>query len=100
MTKKNSVECTVEFYGVAQMVIGMKSLRLAMPEGTTLLDINRTLAKQFPQAIDKIIQKAGGSIVLQKGHMYCLNGAIFTNDPDQLIAPNDVLLLISSSAGG
>ena len=100
MTKKNVIEFTIEFYGVAQMVIGMKSLRLTMPEGTTLLDINRVLTQQFPQATDKIVQKNGGNIVLQQGHIYCLNGSIFTNDPDQPIATNDVLLLISSSAGG
>ena len=100
MTKRGLVECTVEFYGVAQMVVGLKSVRLVIPKGAKLLDINRVLAKQFPQAIDKIVEQAGDNIVLQKGHMYCLNGSMFTNDPEQLISPNDVLLLISSSAGG
>ncbi|MFQ5670870.1 MAG: MoaD/ThiS family protein [Acidobacteriota bacterium] len=84
---------TCEFYGVARRRAGTDRLRV---EGRTLGEALAALETRLPALSGTVL--VGGQ--LTRHFRLSLNGRQFINDPDQRLADNDVLVLISAASGG
>jgi molybdopterin converting factor small subunit len=89
---------TVEFFGVAWHVIGVRECELEVDEGAQLRDVVRELAQRFPRLVEE--QVIGRSEELSDSFALSINGGIVTQNLDVRIADDDRLLLVSATWGG
>lgn len=85
---------TVELYGQARLLAGVRSL---VVEGHTLGAALRALARQRPELVGRVVERDGTPT---PAYAVNLNGLRFCADPDQTLDDADELLIISSLAGG
>jgi hypothetical protein len=102
----NSVQITVELFGMARMRTGINALDLKVAANATLPDITSEMARLCPSLLgDVLVDVEGGQAgpMLQQGYAINRNGLEFL--PDDANAPlelraGDALLLLSNQAGG
>ncbi|HEY8695039.1 MAG TPA: MoaD/ThiS family protein [Chloroflexota bacterium] len=85
---------TVELYGQARLLAGVRSL---IVPGNTIGQTLRALARLHPKLVGAVLQEDGQ---LTPAYAVNLNGLRFCSDLDEPISENDELLVISSLAGG
>ncbi len=78
---------TVKLFAAAREMIGSETVSLELAEGTTILDIKRTVTHMFPQ-IEGLLSRS----VIARNQDYAL-------DTD-VIAPGDELAVIPPVSGG
>jgi molybdopterin converting factor small subunit len=83
----------VEFYGMARRIAGAASIDVAGETAAVALIAAR---RRIP-ALDACCDSTGRP---RPGYILNVNGRRFVSDPHESLAAGDVLLLLSSDAGG
>lgn len=94
----DGVPCTIELFGVAQLLARTRHVSLTLPPGATLADLLRALRHRVPALAGSVI--AAGGDVLADGYACNVNGLEFVRRPDRPIAAGDNIAIISADAGG
>ncbi len=96
--ERSSPVCRVELFGIARLLAGRRLVEVELGEASDVRSVLRALGQRFPALVGPVIRPdlAG----LAEGHALNLNGLRFVADPDSPVAPDDALILLSSSAGG
>ena len=96
--KHDLVQCTVELFGVAQLLAKTKIISLTLPEEATLSHLFAALAEQLPILVGRVISPEGDKLV--SGCACNVNGVEFVRDPTAKIKAGDKVLILSADAGG
>jgi hypothetical protein len=96
--KQNPIECTVELFGVAQLLAKTKTISVALPPDATLSHLFFALAKQVPVLVGRVLSPEGGGLV--SGCACNVNGLEFIRNPSAKIKAGDKVLILSADAGG
>jgi len=89
----------VELFGQARLVIGRRSVEVAVSSNSGASDLAYALAERFPDLVGKAIREDRRGLL--ESYTFNLNGIEFINDHDKLdLTSNDIILLFSSQAGG
>lgn len=94
----DTVQCTVELYGVPQLLAGTRDVALALPAGATLSDVFAGLAERLPVLLGRVI--SSDRTGLAAGYACNVNGVEFVRDPSTRIHPGDSVILLAADAGG
>ncbi len=94
---ERTVPCTVELFGVAQLVAGERQLSFTLAPGARLRELFTALADRVPALASSVIAPGGG---LTDGYACNVNGLSFVRSPDTRITPGDAIVILSADAGG
>ncbi len=97
-TRKQSMACTIELFGVARLRAKTDAITLHLPPGVTLTDALAALAAHSPMLVGVVISPEDHTLL--PGYTCNLNGAEFLRDYHAAIRDGDHLLILSSDAGG
>lgn len=97
-TRKPSIICTVELFGVARLKAKMDRLVLSLPPEARLTDVLSALAEACPHLLGAVIAPDHRSLLA--GYACNLNGIEFVRTLDAPIRDGDHALILSSDAGG
>lgn len=97
-TRKLSITCTVELFGVARLKAKTDRLTLSLPSEATITDALAALAQAHPELVGTVI--SSDSPTLLAGYACNVNGVEFIRAFDVTIQNGDHLLILSSDAGG
>ena len=92
------VECTVELFGMAQLLAKTKTISLALPQEATLSQLFFALAERLPMLIGRVISPEMNK--LASGCACNVNGLEFVRNPAAKIKAGDRVLILSADAGG
>lgn len=92
------VSCTVELFGVAQLLAGADKIPLALPAGATLAHVFSALAEQVPPLAGRVVVADGAA--LAEGYACNLNGLDFVRSGSTRIRSGDTIVIVSADAGG
>lgn len=93
-----TVDCTVELFGVAQLLTGMREINLALPPGATIGDVFEALTGKLPSLSGRVISADGTRLV--EGYACNVNGLEFVRSVDARVRPGDNIAILSADAGG
>jgi molybdopterin-guanine dinucleotide biosynthesis protein A len=96
--KNDPVQCTVEFFGVAQLLAKTRIISLALPREATYSHLFAALAKQLPILVGRVISPEGDKLV--SGCACNVNGVEFIRNPAIKVKAGDKVLILSADAGG
>ena len=96
--KNDPVQCTVEFFGVAQLLAKTRIISLALPQEATYSHLFAALAKQLPILVGRVITPEGDKLV--SGCACNVNGVEFIRNPAIKVKAGDKVLILSADAGG
>jgi molybdopterin-guanine dinucleotide biosynthesis protein A len=97
-TPKEAVTCTVELFGMAQLLAKTKTVSLALPQEAMLSQVIAALAEKLPILVGRVISEEKDQLV---GGCACnVNGLEFVRNPTAKIAAGDRVLILSADAGG
>ena len=90
----------IEFFGLSRLITGEKAQTLDFSEGATFGDLVRRLGQTYPGLIGEVIRPARDG--LQPPNVFHLKDRPFIKQDqlDQMLSPNDHIVLMSLSAGG
>lgn len=91
-----AVPCTIELFGVAQLLAGQRQLSFTLPPGATLRELFAALVDRVPALAGSVIVPSG----LTEGYACSVNGLSFVRSPDTRVAPGDSIVILSADAGG
>jgi molybdopterin converting factor small subunit len=95
---ESSVSCTVELFGMAQLLAKTKNVSLVLPEEATLAQLFAALAEQLPILVGRVISPDKSRLV---GGCACnFNGLEFVRNPTVKVKTGDRVLILSADAGG
>jgi molybdopterin-guanine dinucleotide biosynthesis protein A/molybdopterin converting factor small subunit len=92
------VDCTVELFGVAQLLTGRREITLALHPGATIGDVFEALAGKLPSLSGRVISTDGTSLI--EGYACNVNGLEFVRSAEARVKPGDSIAIISADAGG
>ncbi|MGH9308356.1 MAG: MoaD/ThiS family protein, partial [Vicinamibacterales bacterium] len=92
------VRCTVELFGVAQLLSGTKEITLDLPDGATLGEALTALAERLPVLVDRVVHADRTRLV--EGYACSLNALGIVRNPETRITNGDSLVLLAADAGG
>lgn len=93
-----SVDCTVELFGVARMLTGMRDINLALRPGATIGDVFAALADKLPSLSGRVISADGTRLI--DGYACNVNGLEFVRSADAPVKAGDNIAIMSADAGG
>jgi molybdopterin-guanine dinucleotide biosynthesis protein A len=96
--KNHPGQCTVEFFGVAQLLAKTRIISLALPQEATYSHLFAALAKQLPILVGRVISPEGDKLV--SGCACNVNGVEFIRNPTTKVKAGDKVLILSADAGG
>ena len=97
-TRKEAVTCTVELFGMAQLLAKTKTVSLALPQEATLFHVFAALAEKLPILVGRVISQEKNNLV---GGCACnVNGLEFVRNPTARVEAGDRVLILSADAGG
>src|SRR5262249_39001800 len=96
--KHDLVQCTVELFGVAQLLAKTKIISLTLPEEATLSHLFSALAKQLPILVGRVISPEGDKLV--SGCACNVNGVEFGRNPTPKIKSGATGRILSPPPGG
>jgi molybdenum cofactor guanylyltransferase len=96
--KNDPVQCTVEFFGVAQLLAKTRTISLTLPQEATYSHLFAALAKQLPILVGRVITPEGDKLV--SGCACNVNGVEFIRNPVIKVKAGDKVLILSADAGG
>ena len=96
-TNKNVI-VSIELFGHARFVAGVRNVRLALPPRSTTSDLASALASALPVLVSIALDESGSRLLTS--YTANLNGLSFMDDNPALVSPNDTIYLFSSQAGG
>lgn len=87
----------VEFFGMARLRAGISEYAVVLNQPSpTLGDVYQSLAQQLPGLVPHCIEHGH----LQSGFLASINSGTFTSAADAVLHPDDVILILSTDAGG
>jgi molybdenum cofactor guanylyltransferase len=96
--KKDPVQCTVELFGMAQLLAKTKTVSLALPQEATLSHLFFALAERLPILVGRVISPEKSNLI--SGCACNVNGLEFVRNPSAKIRTGDKILILSADAGG
>jgi molybdopterin-guanine dinucleotide biosynthesis protein A/molybdopterin converting factor small subunit len=96
--ENDRVQCTVEFFGVAQLLTKTKAVSLALPQDATLSHLFSALAERMPVLVGRVISSEKNQ--LASGCACNVNGLEFVRNPTAKIRTGDKILILSADSGG
>jgi molybdopterin converting factor small subunit len=97
-TRDEPVSCTVELFGMAQMLAKTKTVSLELPEEATLSHLFSALAERLPILVGRVIAPEKNQ--LASGCACNVNGLEFVRNPTAKVKAGDRILILSADAGG
>jgi molybdenum cofactor guanylyltransferase len=97
-TRNELVHCTVELFGMAQLLAKTKTVSLALPQEATLSHLFSALAERFPILVGRVITPERNQ--LASGCACNVNGLEFIRNPTARVKTGDRVLILSADAGG
>lgn len=97
-TRDEAVSCTVELFGMAQMLAKTKTVSLELPEEATLSHLFSALAERLPILVGRVIAPEKNQ--LASGCACNVNGLEFVRDSTAKVKAGDRILILSADAGG
>lgn len=94
----SSIHCTVELFGVAQMLARTREVPLTLPSGATFAQLFTALASELPMLVGRVIGPGRDSLV--DGYACNVNGLCFVRTPTATVNAGDNILILSADAGG
>ena len=92
------VQCTVELFGMAQLLAKTKTISLALPQDATLSQLFSALAERLPILVGRVISPEMNKLV--SGCACNVNGLEFVRNPTAKLKAGDKVLILSADAGG
>ena len=92
------VQCTVELFGMAQLLAKTKTISLALPQDATLAQLFSALAERLPMLVGRVISPEMNK--LASGCACNVNGLEFVRNPAAKVKAGDRVLILSADAGG
>jgi molybdenum cofactor guanylyltransferase len=92
------VSCTVELFGMAQMLAKTKTVSFALPQDATLSHLFSALAERLPMLVGRVLTPEKNQ--LASGCACNMNGLEFVRNPTAKIKSGDRVLILSADAGG
>jgi molybdopterin converting factor small subunit len=96
--ENDRVQCTVEFFGIAQLLTKTKTISVALPQEATLSHLFYALAERMPVLVGRVISSEKNE--LMSGCACNVNGLEFVRNPSAKIRTGDKILILSADAGG
>jgi molybdenum cofactor guanylyltransferase len=96
--KNDPVQCTVELFGMAQLLAKTKTVSLALPQDATLSQLFFALAERLPILVGRVISPEMNKLV--SGCACNVNGLEFVRNPTAKVKAGDKVLILSADAGG
>jgi molybdenum cofactor guanylyltransferase len=97
-TRDETVSCTVELFGMAQMLAKTKTVSLALPQDATLSHLFSALAERLPMLVGRVITAEKNQ--LASGCACNVNGLEFIRNATTRVKSGDRILILSADAGG
>lgn len=98
LRRDEPVSCTVELFGMAQMLAKTKTVSLALPQDATLSHLFSVLAERLPILVGRVISPEKNQ--LASGCACNVNGLEFVRNPSAKVKAGDRILILSADAGG
>lgn len=95
---KNTVLVSVELFGHARTVAGVRDLELALPSLSGASDLAAALADALPSLLSVALESDCPRLL--PSYTANLNGLAFIGDDPIALSPNDTIYIFSSQAGG
>lgn len=95
---KRGVRCTVELFGVAQLLSGTKEISLDLRDGATLAHALGALAERLPVLAGRVVHADRTRLI--EGYACSLNALAIVRAPGTPIADGDHLVILAADAGG
>jgi molybdopterin-guanine dinucleotide biosynthesis protein A/molybdopterin converting factor small subunit len=92
------VGCSVELFGVAQLLAGTKEIALDLPGEATLGEALAALAVRLPVLVGRVVHLDRRRLL--DGYACSLNALGIVRDPDTRIANGDSIVVLAADAGG
>jgi molybdopterin-guanine dinucleotide biosynthesis protein A len=92
------IQCTVELFGMAQLLAKTKTISLALPQDATLSQLFFALAERLPVLVGRVISPEMNK--LASGCACNVNGVEFVRNPTAKVKAGDRVLILSADAGG
>jgi molybdopterin-guanine dinucleotide biosynthesis protein A len=96
--RADSIQCTVELFGVARLLARTTEVSLALPAGSTISDAFAALAQRLPALVGHVITPDRTGLV--DGYACNLNGLAFVRNAAAAVNPGDSIVILSADAGG
>jgi molybdopterin-guanine dinucleotide biosynthesis protein A/molybdopterin converting factor small subunit len=93
-----SVHCTVELFGAARLLSGLREVALTLPSSATISHLLAALATEVPALSGRVVTTDGSR--LTDGYACNVNGREFVRTPATPIQPGDRVMILSADAGG
>jgi molybdopterin-guanine dinucleotide biosynthesis protein A/molybdopterin converting factor small subunit len=94
----DAVLCTMELFGLPQMLAGTREVQLTLAAGATLADAFAGLAARVPALAGRVIRSDRRGLV--DGYACNVNGVEFVRDASVRIRSGDSIILLAADAGG
>lgn len=92
------ITCTVELFGVAQLLAKAREIPLTLPAGATLGDLYTALAASMPVLAGRVVAPGGDGLV--EGYACNVNGLHFVRGASARVRSGDTIAIMSADAGG
>ena len=95
---QNDVSVSVELFGHARSVAGVRDVELALPPRSGASDLAAALGDAIPSLLSVALEDDGSRLL--SSYTANLNGLTFMGDEPTPISPGDTIYIFSSQAGG
>lgn len=92
------VQCTVELYGVAQLVGKTSAVTLTIAPPSTIAHVIETLGTMVPALVGTVIEPDRRGLL--EGYACNVNGLSFVRDRTTPVRSGDTIIILSADAGG
>ncbi|MBI3979465.1 MAG: MoaD/ThiS family protein [Chloroflexi bacterium] len=92
------MQCRIELYGVPRLLAGEPVVQVDLLSGQTVADVVPALAVRCPALVGRVIRPELDGLL--DGYLFNRDGRAFVQRLDEPLAPREILLLLSSAAGG
>jgi molybdenum cofactor guanylyltransferase len=96
--ERPGIRCTVELFGVAQVLSGTTEIALDLPDDATLAHAVAALAERLPVLVGRVIHPDRSHLL--EGYTCSLNARDVVRSQDTRITNGDSIVLLSADAGG
>ncbi len=90
----------IEFYGIYRLSIGLKTIELELPQGSTIYDALNAVAQRFPVLQSKIFNQNGDLYPYQPLYLNGRNPRLLVDGLHTIIRSDDVLSIFSPISSG
>jgi molybdenum cofactor guanylyltransferase len=98
VASEDSIQCTVELFGVARLVTHTREVSLRLPAHATFSHLFAALAEKLPVLLGQVIDPDRSRLV--DGYACNVNGLEFVRTSAAPVKPGDNIVILSADAGG